>query len=264
MLCATCGTQVPPELPPPPVCPICADPRQYVAAGGQRWITRDALRAGHANAFRRIGADYLAIETQPAFGIGQRALLVRTPHGNLLWDCVALLDDATVTILQALGGVAAIAISHPHYYTTMVEWARAFGCPVLLHAADAAHVLRPDPALTFWEGETHAALPGLTLHRLGGHFAGGTVLHDEPRRALLTGDIAQVAPDRAHVSFLWSYPNMVPLPGRVVAAIGAKLAALDFDAVHGAFAGRDILADGKAGVARSVARYLAALEGVPA
>jgi len=263
MLCATCGTQFPPEAPTLAVCPICADPRQYVAAGGQRWTTIDTLRAGHANAFRRIGADYLAIETLPVFAIGQRALLVRTPHGNLLWDCIALLDDATVTILQALGGVAAIAISHPHYYTTMVDWARAFGCKLLLHGADRAHVMRPDPSLAFWEGDAQEALPGLTLHRLGGHFAGGTVLHDAPRRALLTGDIVQVAPDRAHVSFLWSYPNMVPLPGSVVAAIGARLETIDFDAVHGAFAGRDILMGGKEAVRRSVARYLAALDAVP-
>jgi len=263
MLCATCGTQFPAEPQPPASCPICSDPRQYVAAGGQRWTTLEALRRGHANTFRQIGADYLAIETLPAFAIGQRALLVRTPHGNLLWDCVSLLDDATVTILQALGGVAAVAISHPHYYTTMVEWARAFGCKVLLHAADRAHVVRPDPSLEFWEGDAHAALPGLTLHRLGGHFAGATIAHDAPRRALLTGDVVQVAPDRAHVSFLWSYPNMVPLPGHVVAWIGERLEALPFDTVHGAFAGRDILTGGKAAVRRSVARYLAALDAVP-
>ena len=29
--------------------------------------------------------------------------------------------------MNELGGIAAIAISHPHYYTSMVEWSRAFG-----------------------------------------------------------------------------------------------------------------------------------------
>jgi len=264
MLCATCGTQFPPQRPTPAVCPICADPRQYLPPGGQRWITLDALRRGHANAFRQVAAGYLAIETQPAFAIGQRALLVRTAAGNLLWDCVALIDDATVALLQGLGGLAAVAISHPHYYTTMVDWGHAFGCRVLLHGADRAHVARPDACLEFWEGDSFEALPGLMLHRLGGHFAGGTVLHDARRRALLTGDIVQVAPDRAHVSFLWSYPNMVPLPGAFVSAIGARLEVLDFDAVHGAFAGRDILTGGKEAVRRSVARYVQALSAIPA
>jgi hypothetical protein len=183
----------------------------------------------------------------------------------VLWDCVTLLDEATVALVRGLGGIAAIAISHPHYYSAMVEWSRAFGCPVHLHAADRRHVMRPAAAaLRFWEGETLEILPGVTLHRLGGHFAGGTVLHWANGRggALLSGDIVQVAPDR-HVSFLWSYPNMIPLPGAEVARIGARLTALEFEAVHGAFPGRDIPVGGKAALARSVARYVAALEAVP-
>ena len=56
----------------------------------------------------------------PAFGIGQRALLVRTREGNILWDCVSLIDSDTVALIKALGGIYAIAISHPHYYTSMV------------------------------------------------------------------------------------------------------------------------------------------------
>src|SRR5215204_1049159 len=79
----------------------------------------------------------------PAFGIGQRAILAHTPAGNVLWDCLALIDEATVDLLNGLGGVSAIAISHPHYYTTMVEWSRALGgVPIYLHAADRQWVMR--------------------------------------------------------------------------------------------------------------------------
>ncbi|MBX6375218.1 MAG: MBL fold metallo-hydrolase [Acetobacteraceae bacterium] len=267
-VCVTCGTQFADSGEAPPAsCPICEDPRQYVPPGGQAWTTLEALRArGHANTWRQVAPDLLAIHSVPQVGIGQRALLLRTPQGNVLWDCITLLDEATVTLVRGLGGLAAIAISHPHYYSAMVEWSRAFGCPVWLHAADRRHVMRPDAAaLRFWEGETHALLPGVTLHRLGGHFAGGTVLHWENGRggALLSGDIAQVAPDR-YVSFLWSYPNMIPLPAAEVARMGAVLAGLEFETVHGAFPGRDIPSGGKAAVARSVARYIAALEAVPA
>jgi hypothetical protein len=264
-VCVTCGTQFADSAAPPPACPICEDPRQYVPPGGQAWTTLEALRRAHANTWRQVTPDLLAIHTTPTFAIGQRALLLRTAQGNVLWDCVTLLDEATVALVRGLGGIAAIAISHPHYYSAMVEWSRAFGCPVHLHAADRRHVMRPDAAaLRFWEGETLEILPGVTLHRLGGHFAGGTVLHWANGRggALLSGDIVQVAPDR-HVSFLWSYPNMIPLPGAEVARIGARLTALEFEAVHGAFPGRDIPAGGKAALARSVARYVAALEAVP-
>ncbi len=117
------------------------------------------------------------IITEPKVAIGQRAFLVQTAAGNVLWDCLTLIDDATVAAVRALGGIAAIAISHPHYYSCMVEWSRAFDAPVFLHAADRQWVMRPDPAVTFWEGATHTLLPGLTLVHCGGHFAGGTVLH---------------------------------------------------------------------------------------
>ena len=147
--------------------------------------------------------------------IGQRAILVRTPSGNVLWDCIALIDEATVDVLKGLGGIAAIAISHPHYYTTMVEWSRALGgVPIHLHAADRQWVMRADPAVQFWDGDTKQIGPGLTLVRLGGHFDGGTVLHwadgCEGRGMLLSGDILQVVPS-GHVSFMWSYPNLIPL-----------------------------------------------------
>ena len=50
-----------------------------------------------------------------------------TPNGNVLWDCISLIDEATVTLIKGLGGLNAIAISHPHFYTTLGEWSRAFG-----------------------------------------------------------------------------------------------------------------------------------------
>ena len=133
------------------------------------------LRNAHSNKFRRLATGLTTIETTPAFGIGQRAILARTPAGNVLWECLALIDDATVDLLKGLGGVAAIAISHPHYYTTMVEWSRALGgVPIYLHAADRQWVMRADPAVHFWEGDTKPIGPGLALVRLGGHFDGGT------------------------------------------------------------------------------------------
>jgi hypothetical protein len=90
----------------------------------------------HTNTFREYEKDIIGIGSTPAFAIGQRALLVRTDNGNILWDCIATFDDATVTMIEALGGIDAIAISHPHFYTTMVEWARAFSARIHLHAAD--------------------------------------------------------------------------------------------------------------------------------
>ena len=200
-ICNACGTQYPPSEAPPRACSICTDERQFVPTSGQSWTTLEGLRNSHTNKFRRLAAGLTTIETTPAFGIGRRAILARAPAGNVLWDCIALIDEATIDLLNGLGGVAAIAISHPHYYTTMVEWSRALGgVPIHLHAADRQWVMRTDPAVQFWEGDTKSIGAGLTLVRLGGHFDGGTILHwadwREGRGVLLSGDILQVVPSR--------------------------------------------------------------------
>lgn len=261
-ICTTCGTQLAAGEP-PDICPVCADERQYVGWEGQAWTTLEALRTTHRNRVAPVAPDLFGIGTEPAFGIGQRALLVRTPAGNLLWDCIALLDEETERWIDALGGLVGIAVSHPHYYTTMVEWARTFDVPVYLHAADREWVQRPDPHLTFWEGETLALLPGATLLRLGGHFPGAQVLHWASGAggagALLSGDIVQVTQDRHWVSFMYSYPNLIPLPASDVERIAAALEPWPFERIYGAWWDRHVEADAKGALRRSAARYIAAL-----
>ena len=133
---------------------------------------------GRFNAYRQHEPGIIGIGTQPSFAIGQRALLICTPNGNILWDCISMLDAATVTLINGLGGLKAIAISHPHFYTTLVEWSRAFGgIPVHLHADDQHWIMRPDPCIELWQGETLNLLPDVTLIRGGGHFPGGAMLH---------------------------------------------------------------------------------------
>jgi glyoxylase-like metal-dependent hydrolase (beta-lactamase superfamily II) len=177
-ICTTCGTQHAEHPTPPDDCLICNDERQYIGWGGQTWTTLDQLRASHRNRVAPEGPGLNGIGTEPKFAIGQRALHLRTPLGGVLWDCISMVDEATVQELQSLGGVRAIAISHPHYYSSMVEWGRALGgIPVYLHTADSHWVDRHDEAIVFWDGETREILPGVTLVRCGGHFPGATVLH---------------------------------------------------------------------------------------
>lgn len=264
-LCATCGTSYPDAAAPPPGCPICEDERQYVPKDGQAWTTRARVASRHRNAWARHEPGLLSLQPVPALAINQRAFLVATPAGNLLWDCVALLDEATEAIVGALGGLAGIAISHPHYYTVMQDWAAAFGCPIHLHAADRAWIMRPDPAIRLWEGDECPVLPGATLLRLGGHFDGGTVLHwtgaADGEGVVLAGDIVQVTPAARRVSFQWSYPNMMPLSAATVRRVAGRLAGRRFARLYGAFLGQDITADAAAIVARSAARYVELLGG---
>ena len=264
-ICTACGTEFPASTDPPAVCPICTEERQFLPAAGQRWSTLEDLAGDHSNTFRQHEPGVLSITTAPAFAIGQRAFLVLSERGNVLWDCLALLDDATVTLIDGLGGVAAIAISHPHFYTAMNRWAEAFDAPVYLHAADRQWVMTSGERLVFWKEDRREILPGMSLIRCGGHFPGGTVLHwengAEGRGVLFSGDILQVLPDRRHVSFMRSYPNLIPLSAAVVERIVSPLASCRFERIYGAFADREILRDGEAAVRRSAERYIRAVSG---
>lgn len=260
-LCRACATQYPPADVPPAACPICEDPRQYIPHDtGQAWVAWEEFLDGH-EADVRDDHGILGIGCKPSFAIGQRALLVKSGAGNVLWDCIPYLDGALVERVGSEGGLAAIAISHPHYYSAMVEWAHAFGCPIYIHEAERKWVMRPDPAVRFWDGETHDLGRGLTLIRCGGHYEGGQVLYWAERRALLSGDIVQVIPDRHFVAFMYSYPNLIPLPAAKVEAIGAALAPFDVDSIYGAWWDRTIERDGSAVVRRSVDRYARAVTG---
>jgi hypothetical protein len=264
-ICETCGSQFTPSEAPPPSCPVCEDERQFVPAGGQRWTTLDKLTRGHFNCYQQYEPGLIGVGTVPKFAIGQRALILRGGEGNILWDCISFVDAATVELVKGVGGLSAIAISHPHYYSTMVEWSRAFGgIPIHLHAADRQWIMRPDPMIKLWDGDTLPVARGVTLVRCGGHFAGGTVLHwaggAGGRGALLSGDIVQLIPNRNYVSFMRSYPNLIPLSAPAVARIGAMLEPFSFEAIYGAFFDRVIPRGGKDALKRSIDRYVAIVQ----
>jgi hypothetical protein len=270
-ICTACGMQYADSDKPPAQCAICEEERQYVPVRGQSWTTLEALSQSHMNSFREYEPGVIGIGA--GFAIGQRALLLRTSGGNVLWDCVATLDAATVTAIKALGGIQAIAISHPHFYTTMVEWARAFDCHIHLHAVDRQWIMRPDPAIYLWEGDTHKLWDGVTLIRCGGHFEGGSVLHwqeskkggvsghGQGKGIVCSGDILTVATDRKWLSFMRSYPNFIPLSAREVEHIGKAMAPYAFDTLYGHYFDRVIATQAKQVLEKSIARYIAAVEG---
>lgn len=265
-ICTACGTQYPPSDAPPPHCTICEDERQFIPPRGQTWTTLPALAAGHFNGWRQHEPGIIGIGTQPQFAIGQRALLIMTPNGNVLWDCISMIDPATIALINGLGGLKAIAISHPHFYTTMSEWSRAFGgIPVHLHAADQRWIMRPDSCVKLWDGETFNLMPDVTLIRGGGHFPGGAMLHWAKgaggRGVLCASDIATVTVDRKFFTFMRSYPNMIPLSPKQVTAIGSALEPFAFDTVYSHFFDRVIATGGKLALQVSIQRYLDALSG---
>ncbi len=264
-ICATCGNHYPKAESPPAVCAICVDERQWVPPTGQRWTTLAELReAGHHGDIRDIEPGLVGIGVEPPFAIGHRALLVRTPEGNLLWDTPGFIDEPAVRAVRAAGGLRAVSASHPHFYGAIVEWSHVFGAEILLPEADASWLTRPDPAVRTWSGSL-PVLPGVTLVQCGGHFAGSAVVHwaegAAGAGALLSGDTIFVTPGEDRVSFLRSAPNRLPLPERAVRAVVGAVRGYHFDRVYGGWWQPVLRQDAQQVVERSAERYIQWLRG---
>ena len=265
--CEQCGAQFSDSAAPPASCPVCEDERQYVNWNGQKWIAREEMTKRNKLVWRDdFGIPGIAVE--PSFAIGQRALLVRAADGCVMWDCVPLVTREAIEYVRSLGGLKAIAVSHPHYYGAVADWSEAFGgVPVYLHGDDRAFVTRPHPAIVPWTGDSQRIADDILLVRTGGHFAGGTIMHwragAEGRGALLTGDVAMVAMDRRSLSFMYSFPNYIPLNAGAVRRIARAVEPLAFDRIYGAWWGRNIGENARAAFDMSVRRYLAAIADDP-
>lgn len=187
LVCNTCGTQhATADRAALTTCFICDDPRQYMPPEGQSFTTLALMRESGVrhNGFLPVRSKtdaqtpFTSIVTAPSFAIGQRALLIQTPRGNVLWDCITYLDDATAERIDQMGGLQAIVISHPHFYSSHLEWAERFDCPVHLAAEDREWLARRssrrqvflDQVETRIEVDGHDT--GVRAIKLGGHFPG--------------------------------------------------------------------------------------------
>ena len=264
-ICVTCGTQFPTVR---EHCPICDDPRQFVGWEGQQWTTHEQMLGRFANKFEEHEPGITSIITEPKFAIGQRAYLIQTSDGNILWDCISFLDDLTIQRVKSLGGLSAIAISHPHYHTTMVDWSRTFdNPPIYLHEACRKWAMRPDENIRFWAGDRKQLFGRLTLINTPGHFTGFQVLHSaahgEGRGALFAGDQPRPCMDRRWVSFMFSYPNFIPLGPQAIRGIVQRLEGFSFDRLYAAVPGWIVANDAEEAVKKSAERYLQAIANVP-
>ena len=264
-ICVTCGTQYADSEQPPAHCAICEDERQYVNPNGQSWTTLDELRQTSRNVIEPVEPGLYRIKSDPRVGIGQYAHLVQTPHGNILWDCISLIDDATVKAIENLGGIVAIAVSHPHFHSSIVEWSRAFhDVPVYIHVGNQEWVMRPDRVIVFWEEQSRVLNDDVALIHCGGHFEGSAVLHwregAEGRGVLLTADTIDVVADPRYVTFMYSYPNLIPLPASKVRAIVDAVEPFKFDRIYESF-GSVVAKDARERLRISADRYIRAISG---
>lgn len=266
-ICKACGTHYLPQQPIPALCVICNDDRQYIPQKGQQWTSWAALAAEKSIHVQQLNNNLYTLRIWPAFAIDQVAHLVLSPYGNILWDCIPFLDEPTAAFIEAKGGLKAIAISHPHYYSAMALWAERFGCPVYLHKQDEAWICYPHASLQLWQGEEQPLWDDIRIIHTAGHFPGSCVLHlpayADGKGALLSGDSVYVARDRKRVTFMHSYPNYIPLPLPAIELIHERLSPLRFDAIFGAFSFGVIRSGGKEIFEQSISHYKQVLQAKP-
>lgn len=267
-VCATCGNYQQPvgAAGVPELCPVCADERQWVPPGGQRWTNPGALaEAGFRCVVRQVEAGLAGVGVEPDLAIGQRALLVSTPRGGVLWDPPGFLDDTAVAAVRAVGGLLGVAASHPHFYGAAAVWCETFpGASFWVCRADRGWVGAGQSAVVVWEHRAEVA-PGVTLVQCGGHFPGSAVLHwpagAAGAGALLVGDTVMVTPGADRVTFQRSAPNRLPLPEPAVQRVAAVLARLRFDRIYTGWWEPVLDTGAQQAVAVGAARYIAWLRG---
>ena len=246
---------------------VCADERQWVPPGGQRWTSvAELAAAGHRSEVREIEPGLTGIGTQPPVAIGQRSLLVQTRDGNLLWDPSGFIDDEAIEAVRSRGGLRYVTASHPHFYGSIAHWSRALGAEILVPEADASWLRTgPENTVRVWSG-VFPALPGVTLIQCGGHFPGSAVVHwaDGASGAsgaggggvLLSGDTIFVTPGEDRVTFVWSAPNRLPLSESAVRGVWQAVEPYEFDRVYGGWWTPVLRSGAKDTVRRSAERYI--------
>ncbi|HSC38652.1 MAG TPA: hypothetical protein VLD19_12295 [Chitinophagaceae bacterium] len=260
-ICITCGTQFTPGLPLPALCPVCEDDRQYIGAGGQQWTSLPALSDKYSVLFKKINEHLYELTMTPAFAIGQRAFLILSPHGNILWDCIPLINEPVAEFIKSKGGLKAIVFSHPHYYSTMNVWAEQFDCPVYIHRDDEHWIKNWGPHVQLWAGPERDFWDGIKAVHVGGHFPGSAVLQVpslSPGGALMVGDTLLIALSKRHMAIMHSYPNQVLLPREIFAAALERMKGLRFDTMYGAFAWQTLQGNAMEVFKESMNRYVKA------
>jgi glyoxylase-like metal-dependent hydrolase (beta-lactamase superfamily II) len=257
-ICKTCGTEYPPAEESLAICPICSDDRQYIPEGGQQWTNFIELAAHHKVKIKELTPVLYSLQIEPLFALGQRALLVLSPNGNILWDCIPLLDEPTVDFIKSKGGVKAIAFSHPHYYSTMRRWAAAFNCPVYIHHLDKPWVFDADKTIMFWGGAEMKLWDDIKIAHIGGHFPGSSILKVNSlseKGTLLCGDSLYVSRSKRHISIMYSYPNIIPLPGNELKDAIKRVLLQQFDTIYGAFEWQNLKENARTIFESSIERY---------
>jgi glyoxylase-like metal-dependent hydrolase (beta-lactamase superfamily II) len=230
-----------------------------VPEGGQRWTTHDTVKTDHAVRVMQLSERVYECTVVPTFAIGQRALLVLSGEGNVLWDCIPLLDEPLISFIRSQGGLKAIAFSHPHYYSNVRDWAETFGCPIYIHQSDQQWIMDPGAHIRLWAGDEHPLWDGMRLINIGGHFTGSSLLHAanlSKEGTVFCGDTLILSPSKQHLAVMYSYPNRIPLPLSEVERIRKRFETIPFDTLYSFLTYQNLTEHAQDILRQSFARYV--------
>ena len=218
----------------PPDCPVCSDVRNDLPADGWRFVPEAEIAATHDGSARQIADDLWAFTTTPQLGLGGTGWLIVRPGGNVAFEGAPYYSRAMLSKIAELGGIAALAASHAHGYGALFQLQREFAPPtVAIHTGDLQ--LTKAFRVTMPYDDNLEIAPGMTLHHVGGHYAGQAALHDAVRRRLFAGDMFKVEQDATGratgVSSHKAFHKDIPLTHRELARYREVVAACDFDAL---------------------------------
>jgi glyoxylase-like metal-dependent hydrolase (beta-lactamase superfamily II) len=258
LFCSTCGTQFVDDKYTAGNCPVCSNDRQYLPVKGQGWTKLEDLQNNFSNLITRINDNLYEIKTIPKFAIGQRAFLILTPNGNILWDCISLLNETTIEFIKSKGGLKAIAISHPHYYSSINDWAEVFKCPVYIHQNDEEFIYTNGSRISLWQGADKELWDEIKIKNIGGHFPGSSIMivpFLSKGGTIFCGDTFYISPSKKHVSVMYSYPNFIPVSLSEIKRINESMLNIQFDTLIGAFDNQKISPNAKEILHASFAKY---------
>ncbi|RPF71186.1 MBL fold metallo-hydrolase [Aurantiacibacter spongiae] len=218
----------------PPECPVCTDVRNDLPEDGWRFLPEREVAASHDGSAREVAEGLWAFTTTPALGLGGTGWLLVREGGNVAFEAAPYYSPPMLDTLARLGGIAALAASHPHGYGALFQLQREFDPPVVaIHKDDLAYTKAFRVTAPY--DETLELASGCTLYRVGGHYAGQAALHDAGGGRLFCGDMFKVDQDEAgrstHVSSHKAFHRNIPLTHGELRHYRDVIAPLSFEAL---------------------------------
>lgn len=220
------------QFAPPAACPMCLDARHVVPQGQWRFWSE-------AEALERFACHWAEVEpgiwrfwNDPVSGIGPSGYLLTTSAGNLFFEGCQVFSPTALAHVAALGGIDVLSASHPHSYGALWQLQERFDPELALPPGDLAWTSALRVSWPF--DDVLEPLPGLELHRTGGHFEGHAVLFDRARKILFCGDALKFELDPADprralaISTHKAFVRGVPLTPGEVRRYREVFAPLDF------------------------------------